>query len=136
MNEDILFEDLYTYTNKYYKDLANKQSKAIYTLSDIEKKEKEQEPPRNTLIPYPGETLIQTLGQLFIKNDEVVYLVNQLFANPASRYSKEDQRDIKRKLKKIKHIINSIILGLDGENKKERRDKRQKRRRRRLRERE
>ena len=40
---DILFEDLYTYTNKYYKDQARRSARPITkTLADIAKNSPEE----------------------------------------------------------------------------------------------
>ena len=112
---DILFEDLYTYTNKYYKDVAARSARPITkTLADIAKNSPEEYNKQvSNLIPYPGDSIVETLGTSYTKLSDAGQLIGQLFNNPSTNYSDADKKNISLKLKKAMDIIKSISKDLD-----------------------
>lgn len=114
--KDILFEDLYTYTNKFYKDQAKRSAGPITkTLSDIIKGSPEEyNKQTSNFIPYPGNAIIDSLGIMFTKTSDVSQLIDQLFNNPSTNYDEKTQKDIKMKLNKIMIILKSLSKDLDN----------------------
>jgi hypothetical protein len=112
---DILFEDLYTYTNKYYKDQARRSARPITkTLADIAKNSPEEYNKQSSnMIPYPGDAIVEALGNTFTKASDAAYLIDQLFNNPAVTYDDKTQKIVKLKLNKVMEIIKSISKDLD-----------------------
>ena len=94
---DILFEDLYTYTNKYYKDVAARSARPITkTLADIAKNSPEEYNKQvSNLILYPGDAIVETLGTSYTKLSDAGQLINDLFGNPSANYSDETKKTIK-----------------------------------------
>ena len=113
---DTLFEDLYTYTNKYYKDVAARSARPITkTLADIAKNSPEEyNKQTSNLIPYPGEAIVETLGTSYTKLSDAGQLLNDLFNNPSTNYSDETKKTVSLKLKKAMDIIKSISKDLDN----------------------
>jgi len=116
---DTLFEDLYTYTNKYYKDVAARSARPITkTLADIAKNSPEEyNKQTSNLIPYPGEAVVETLGTSYAKLSDAGQLIGELFNNPSVNYSDETKKRINLKLKKAMDIIKSISKDLDNNDK-------------------
>ena len=112
---DTLFEDLYTYTNKYYKDVAARSARPITkTLADIAKNSPEEyNKQTSNIIPYPGEAIVETLGTSYTKLSDAGQLLNDLFNNPSTNYSDETKKTVSLKLKKAMDIIKSISKDLD-----------------------
>lgn len=115
--KDILFEDLYTYTNKYYKDVAARSSRPVTkTLADIAKTSPEEfNNIKSPNIPYPGEAIIESLGGAYTKMSDVNYLCMQLFENPSTKYNEKTKKLVFLKLQKIMNIIKSLPKDLDNE---------------------
>ena len=116
---DILFEDLYTYTNKYHKDVAARSARPITkTLADIAKTSPNEYNKVNApMIPYPGEAVIEALGNAYTKTSDATYLVSQLFDNPTINYSDKTKSNVNKKLKKVMDILKSISIDLDQNDK-------------------
>ena len=112
---DILFEDLYTYTNKYYKDVAARSARPITkTLGDIAKNSPEEyNKQTSNMIPYPGEAIVETLGTSYTKLSDAGQLISQLFHNPSIEYDDKTKKTVELKLKKAMDIIKSISKDLD-----------------------
>tara|TARA_E500000318_G_scaffold106372_1_gene114296 strand:+ start:10405 stop:10788 length:384 start_codon:yes stop_codon:yes gene_type:complete len=112
---DILFEDLYKYTNKYYKDVAARSARPITkTLADIARTHPDQyNNQTSNIMPFPGEAVIEALGNAFTKTSDASYLITQLFENPAVNYSDETKKEISLKLQKVMETIKSISKALD-----------------------
>lgn len=114
--KDILFEDLYTYTNKYYKDVAARSARPITkTLADIAKTSPEEfNNIKASSIPYPGEAIIESLGGAYTKLSDVNHLLMQLFDNPSTTYDDKTKEKIFLKLTKIMNAIKSLPNDLDN----------------------
>lgn len=112
---DILFEDLYAYSNKYYKDVAARSARPVTkTLADIAKTSPEEYNKQiSNMIPYPGDAIIEALGGAYTKASDASYLIGQLFDNPTLNYSDENKELVKKKLQKVMEIIQSISKDLD-----------------------
>jgi hypothetical protein len=112
---DILFEDLYTYTNKFYKDQAKRSARPITkTLADIAKNSPEEYNKQiSNLVPYPGDAVVETLGNAFTKTSDAAYLIGQLFDNPSINYDDETKKAVTLKLNKVMELIKSISKDLD-----------------------
>ena len=113
---DILFEDLYTYTNKYYKDVAARSARPVTkTLADIVKNSPDQyNKQASNMVPYPGDAVVEALGAVYTKTSDASYLIGQLFGNPTLNYSDETKALVKKKLQKVMEIIQSISKDLDN----------------------
>ena len=116
---DILFEDLYTYTNKYHKDAAARSARPITrTLADIAKTSPNKYNNVSApLIPYPGDAIVEALGNAYTKTSDATYLISQLFDNPSVNYSDETKSKVNKKLNKIMDMIKSISIDLDQNDK-------------------
>lgn len=112
---DILFEDLYTYTNKFYKDQAKRSARPITkTLADIAKNSPEEYNKQiSNMVPYPGDAVVETLGNAFTKTSDAAYLIDQLFNNPSINYDDETKKAVILKLNKVMELIKSISKDLD-----------------------
>ena len=86
MMKGILFEDLYKYTNKYWKDVKSRHVRpTTKTLADIAKASPETyNQVTATLVPFPGDHIIEQLGNAFKNISDTTYLLNQLYENPSS----------------------------------------------------
>ena len=84
MMKGILFEDLYMYTNKYWKDVKSRHVRpTTKTLSDIAKASPETyNKVKADLVPFPGDHVVEQLGTAFKNISDASYLLNQLFENP------------------------------------------------------
>lgn len=114
---DILFEDLYTYTNKYYKDVAARSARPITkTLADIAKNSPDKyNTQTSNLMPYPGDAIIETLGTSYTKLSDAGQLISQLLNNPSTNYDDNAKKSISLKLKKAMELIKSISKDLDND---------------------
>ena len=112
---DILFEDLYTYTNKFYKDQARRSAKPITkTLADIARNSPEEyNKQTSNLSPFPGDAIIEALGTMFTGASDTSQLIDQLFENPSVQYDDRTKKIVKLKLNKIMETIKSISKDLD-----------------------
>ena len=112
---DILFEDLYTYTNKFYKDQARRSARPITkTLADIAKNSpQEYNKQVSNLVPFPGEAVVEALGNAFTKTSDAAYLISQLFDNPSINYEDKTKELVNLKLNKVMEILKSISKDLD-----------------------
>ena len=115
---DIFFEDLYTYTNKYYKDPAARSARPITkTLADIAKNSpREYNKQTSNMIPYPGEAIVSTLGTAYAKLSDAHQLTIALYSNPSTNYSDDTKKKVNLKLQKAMKIIKSISKDLDNKN--------------------
>tara|TARA_R110000751_G_scaffold259847_1_gene359195 strand:+ start:158 stop:520 length:363 start_codon:yes stop_codon:yes gene_type:complete len=113
---DIFFEDLYTYTNKYYKDPAARSARPITkTLADIAKTSPEEyNKQTSNMIPYPGEAIVNTLGTAYAKLSDAHQLIIALYSNPSTNYSDDTKKKVNLKLQNAMKIIKSISKDLDN----------------------
>ena len=113
--KDILFEDLYTYTNKYYKDQARRSARPITkTLADIAKNSPEEYNKQSSnMIPFPGDAIVEALGNAMRYTSDSKYLIAQLFDNPSVTYDKETVEKVNTKLKNVWDTLKSISNDLD-----------------------
>lgn len=116
---DILFEDLYVYANKYHKDLASRNAKPeIKTLADVAKRaEDQQSKAQGNYTPFPGDAITESLGIAYTKMADAHYLIGQLFNNASVNYSDSTKEKVNLKLKKIMATIQSISKDLDKHDK-------------------
>ena len=115
MMKGILFEDLYKYTNKYWKDVKSRHVRpTTKTLADIAKASPETyNQVKAEFIPFPGDHLIEQLGSAFKSISDSTYLLNQLFENPTVHVNEEIKKSINIKLHKIQDLIKSVSEDLD-----------------------
>ena len=116
---DILFEDLYVYANKYHKDLATRNAQPqVKTLCDVAKKYSDiQTKSQGDYKPYPGEAITESLGLAYTKMADAYYLIGQLFNNASVDYDDDTKQKVNLKLKKIMSTIQSIAKDLDKNDK-------------------
>lgn len=115
----VIFEDLYTYANKYYKDVARRSSKPITkTLADIAKGSPEvyNKPGDSTFLPYPGDAIIEKLGLCYVDITDAAELITLLLQNPSVEYDTKTKKMMYKKLKKIKDLLQSVSDDLDKES--------------------
>ena len=98
MMKGILFEDLYKYTNKYWKDVKSRHVRpTTKTLADIAKASPDTyNRIKADLIPFPGDHLIEQLGSAFKNISDATYLINTYmgkFENKFLSLLKEDEFD-------------------------------------------
>ena len=115
MMKGILFEDLYKYTNKYWKDVKSRHVRpTTKTLADIAKASPETyNQVKANLVPFPGDHLIEQLGTAFKNISDATYLINQLADNPAVHLNKKIVKSATLKLQKIQDLIKSVSEDLD-----------------------
>jgi hypothetical protein len=115
MMKGILFEDLYMYTNKYWKDVKSRHVRpTTKTLADIAKSSPETyNKVKADLVPFPGDHAVEQLGSAFKSISDATYLLNQLFENPTVRSDEKTQSSVNKKLHKIQDLIKSITDDLD-----------------------
>ena len=115
MMKGILFEDLYKYTNKYWKDVKSRHVRpTTKTLADIAKASPETyNQVKADLVPFPGDHLIEQLGSAFKSISDATYLLNQLFENPVVTSDEKTQVSVNKKLQKIQDLIKSVSEDLD-----------------------
>lgn len=117
MMKGILFEDLYMYTNKYWKDVKSRHVRpTTKTLSDIAKASPETyNKVKADLVPFPGDHVVEQLGTAFKNISDASYLLNQLFENPIVKTNDKTKKSVNNKLQKIQDIIKSITEDLDND---------------------
>ncbi len=117
MMKGILFEDLYMYTNKYWKDVKSRHVRpTTKTLSDIAKASPETyNKVKADLVPFPGDHVVEQLGTAFKNISDASYLLNQLFENPIVKTNDKTKKSVNNKLQKIQDIIKSITDDLDND---------------------
>jgi len=117
MMKGILFEDLYMYTNKYWKDVKSRHVRpTTKTLSDIAKASPETyNKVKADLVPFPGDHVVEQLGTAFKNISDASYLLNQLFENPVVKTNDKTKKSVNNKLQKIQDIIKSITDDLDND---------------------
>ena len=115
MMKGILFEDLYMYTNKYWKDVKSRHVRpTTKTLADIAKASPETyNKVKSELVPFPGDHAVEQLGSAFKSISDASHLLNQLFENPSVRSDKKTQKNVNLKLQKIQELIKSVTDDLD-----------------------
>ena len=115
MMKGILFEDLYKYTNKYWKDVKSRHVRpTTKTLDDIAKASPETyNQVTATLVPFPGDHIIEQLGNAFKNISDTTYLLNQLYENPSSHLDEKVVKSANNKLQKVQELIKSIAADLD-----------------------
>lgn len=113
----ILFEDLYMYTNKYWKDVKSRHVRpTTKTLADIAKASPETyNKVKSDLVPFPGDHVIEQLGRAFQNISDATQLLNQLFENPVVKTDEKTKKTVNLKLQKIQEIIKSIGDDLDND---------------------
>ena len=115
MMKGILFEDLYMYTNKYWKDVKARHVRpTTKTLADIAKASPETyNKIQADLVPFPGDHVITQLGEAFKSISDATHLLNQLFENPTVKTDEKTKKSVNLKLHKIQDLIKSISDDLD-----------------------
>lgn len=115
MMKGILFEDLYMYTNKYWKDVKSRHVRpTTKTLADIAKASPETfNKVKAELVPFPGDHAVEQLGSAFKSISDATHLLNQLFENPSVRSDEKTQKNVNLKLQKIQELIKSVADDLD-----------------------
>ena len=115
MMKGILFEDLYMYTNKYWKDVKSRHVRpTTKTLADIAKASPETyNKVKADLVPFPGDHAVEQLGSAFKSISDATYLLNQLFENPIVTSDEKTQVSVNKKLQKIQDLIKSVSEDLD-----------------------
>ena len=117
MMKGILFEDLYKYTNKYWKDVKSRHVRpTTKTLADIAKASPETyNKVKADLVPFPGDHAVEQLGSAFKSISDATYLLNQLFENPIVTSDEKTQVSVNKKLQKIQDLIKSVTTDLDND---------------------
>ena len=115
MMKGILFEDLYMYTNKYWKDVKSRHVRpTTKTLADIAKASPETyNKVKANLVPFPGDHAVKQLGSAFKSISDATHLLNQLFENPTVTSDEKTQVSVNNKLQKIQDLIKSVADDLD-----------------------
>ena len=115
MMKGILFEDLYKYTNKYWKDVKSRHVRpTTKTLDDIAKSSPETyNQVQATFVPFPGDHIIEQLGTAFKNISDTTYLLNQLYENPSVHLDEKVVKSANNKLQKVQELIKSIAADLD-----------------------
>ena len=115
MMKGILFEDLYMYTNKYWKDVKSRHVRpTTKTLADIAKASPETyNKVKADLVPFPGDHAVEQLGTAFKNISDAQLLLNRLFENPTVRSDEKTQKSVNLKLQKIQDLIKSVTDDLD-----------------------
>ena len=115
MMKGILFEDLYMYTNKYWKDVKSRHVRpTTKTLADIAKASPETyNKVKADLVPFPGDHAVEQLGTAFKNISDAQLLLNRLFENPTVRSDEKTQKSVNLKLQKIQDLIKSVSDDLD-----------------------
>ncbi len=115
MMKGILFEDLYMYTNKYWKDVKSRHVRpTTKTLADIAQASPETyNKVKADLVPFPGDHAVEQLGAAFKSISDAQYLLNQLFENPTVKSQDKTKKSVNLKLQKIQDLIKSISEDLD-----------------------
>ena len=115
MMKGILFEDLYMYTNKYWKDVKARHVRpTTKTLADIAKASPETyNKVKADLVAFPGDHAVEQLGSAFKSISDATYLLNQLFENPTVTSDEKTQVSVNNKLQKIQDLIKSVADDLD-----------------------
>jgi len=115
MMKGILFEDLYMYTNKYWKDVKSRHVRpTTKTLADIAKASPETfNKVKADLVPFPGDHAVEQLGSAFKSISDAQLLLNQLFENPSVKSDPQTKKSVNLKLQKIQDIIKSVTDDLD-----------------------
>ena len=115
MMKGILFEDLYKYTNKYWKDVKSRHVRpTTKTLADIAKASPETyNQVKANFMPFPGESIIEQLGHAFKNIADTTHLINQLFENPSINLNEKIVKSTTLKLQKIQDLIKSVSEDLD-----------------------
>ena len=115
MMKGILFEDLYKYTNKYWKDVKSRHVRpTTKTLADIAKASpKTYNRVKADLMPFPGDHLIEQLGSAYKSISDATALVTQLFENPSVHLDEKIVKSATLKLQKIQDLIKSVSEDLD-----------------------
>ena len=115
MMKGILFEDLYMYTNKYWKDVKSRHVRpTTKTLADIAKSSPATyNKVKADLVPFPGDHAVEQLGSAFKSISDATYLLNQLFENPIVTSDEKTQISVNKKLQKIQDLIKSVTTDLD-----------------------
>jgi len=115
MMNGILFEDLYKYTNKYWKDVKSRHVRpTTKTLSDVAAASPETyNKVKADFMPFPGDHLVEQLGGAYKNISDASYMLNQLFENPAVHMKEEVKQSVNLKLQKIQDLIKSISEDLD-----------------------
>jgi len=118
MMKGILFEDLYMYTNKYWKDVKSRHVRpTTKTLADIANASPETyNKVKADLVPFPGDHAVEQLGSAFKSISDAQYLLNQLFENPTVNSKPETQKSVNLKLQKIQDLIKSVADDLDHDS--------------------
>jgi len=115
MMKGILFEDLYKYTNKYWKDVKSRHVRpTTKTLADIAKASPATyNQVKVDLVPFPGDHLIEQLGAAYKSISDANTLISQLFENPSVHLDEEVVKSATLKLQKIQDLIKSVSEDLD-----------------------
>jgi len=118
MMKGILFEDLYMYTNKYWKDVKSRHVRpTTKTLADIAQASPETyNKVKADLVPFPGDHAVEQLGAAFKGISDAQYLLNQLFENPTVKSQDKTKKSVNFKLQKIQDLIKSVTNDLDHDN--------------------
>ena len=115
MMKGILFEDLYKYTNKYWKDVKSRHVRpTTKTLADIAKASpRTYNKVKADFMPFPGDHIIEQLGNAYKNISDTTYLLNQLFENPSTHMNEKAIKSANKKLQKIQELIQSVSGDLD-----------------------
>ena len=115
MMKGILFEDLYKYTNKYWKDVKSRHVRpTTKTLADVAKASPDTyNQVKAELVPFPGDHLIEQLGSAYKSISDANALVAQLFENPSVHLDEKIVKSATLKLQKIQDLIKSVSEDLD-----------------------
>ena len=118
MMKGILFEDLYMYTNKYWKDVKSRHVRpTTKTLADIAQASPETyNKVKADLVPVPGDHAVEQLGAAFKSISDAQYLLNQLFENPTVKSQDKTKKSVNLKLQKIQDLIKSVTDDLDHDS--------------------
>ena len=118
MMKGILFEDLYMYTNKYWKDVKSRHVRpTTKTLADIAQASPETyNKVKADLVPFPGDHAVEQLGAAFKSISDAQYLLNQLFENPIVKSRDKTKKSVNLKLQKIQDLIKSVTDDLDHDS--------------------
>ena len=115
MMKGILFEDLYKYTNKYWKDVKSRHVRpTTKTLADIAKASPATfNQVKADFMPFPGDSIVEQLGAAFKSVSDTTYLLNQLTENPSVHLDEKVVKSVNLKLQKIQDLIKSVSEDLD-----------------------
>lgn len=128
----VISEDMSMTANKWTSDMSRREMKpSVMTIFDIVKaydQLKGSDIKAPAVMPYPTQFLVQELGDLYIKAEEVANLIKQAAENPLVRDKKDSMEaakqallqtvNIRKSIKQIARTMDRAVVSKDTEDEK------------------